>query len=349
MAMTDSKPDDAPASRKPTMGDVAARAGVSRQLVSLVLNDARGPSARSRDRVRQAADELGYSPDIAAQMLRSKARKHLGVLFTLSHGSGAEIVEQMHAAAAVRGYNLVLGVRSPTRTEGAAIEELIGYRCEALILISTSLSSAALRRLSRRLPVVAVGHGSAGAGYDVVHSAGDTGIGLAVDHVAELGHRQIAYVHGKDMPGGELRHRGYLTAAGRHGIRPDVLTLRGDYTDEIGARAAVELLARPQLPTAVVAANDHAAAGLLTTLSRSGIKIPDDISITGYDDSRIARLSFYDLTSVRQDPAEIGHVAIDCALSRISGERQKTERRVTSTSLVVRSSTTRPRADLVAV
>jgi DNA-binding LacI/PurR family transcriptional regulator len=325
------------------MADVASRVGVSRQLVSLVLRDAPGPSPETRQRVRQAAEELGYSPDIAAQMLRRKGTKYLGVIFTIEHNSEAAIVEHMHVAAAERGYSLVLGSRSSSRDERTAVEELIGYRCEALILISPTMSAASLRRLTKRVPLVCLGSGNPRLGYDIVRSAGDLGIGLAVEHLAALGHQEIAYIHGRDMPGSELRHQGYLSAVANRRLRPDVIVVRGDYTEEAGARAATLLAERPALPTAVVTNNDHAALGLTLSLLRAGLSVPDDVSIIGYDDSRIAQLSSLDLTSVLQDPTQMGDVAVDCALSRISGERSHAVERVIPTSLSVRSSTGAPR------
>jgi DNA-binding LacI/PurR family transcriptional regulator len=326
------------------MGDVAAHLGVSRQLVSLVLRNAPGASDQTRARVRQAAEELGYSPDLAAQMLRRKGTRTLGVLFTLEHLSGAAIVEHMHAAASARGYSLILSERSASRDEIQAVQELMGFRCDALILVSPTMPSADLRRLAKTVPVVSIGSGSTRIGCDVVRSDGDRGIRQAVAHLAGLGHRRIAYVHGRDMPGSNFRHDGYVAEMAARGLPVDVLTLRGDYTEEAGARASALLLRRPELPTAVIANNDHAAFGLQISLMRAGISTPGDVSITGYDDSRVARLSFLDLTSVRQDSAQIGDLAIDCALSRISGERSKPVERITAASLIIRGSTAPPRA-----
>jgi DNA-binding LacI/PurR family transcriptional regulator len=325
------------------MGDVAAHLGVSRQLVSLVLRDAPGASDQTRERVRRAADELGYSPDLAAQMLRRKGTRTLGVLFTLEHGSEADIVEHMHVAAAERGYSLILGARSPSRDEATAVQELLGYRCDALILISSTMPRADLRRLAKTVPVVSIGSGSIRIGCDVVRSDGHLGIRHAVEHLATLGHRRITFVHGRDMPGSDFRHQGYLAEMAARELPIDVLSIRGDYTEEAGARAASALLKRPELPTAVVSNNDHAAFGLQISLMRAGVSVPGDVSITGYDDSRVARLSFLDLTSVRQDPAQIGDLTIDCALSRISGERPAPVERITNTELIIRSSTAPPR------
>jgi DNA-binding LacI/PurR family transcriptional regulator len=276
-------------------------------------------------------------------MLRRKTSKYLGVLFALEHASGTAIVEHMRVAAAARGYGLALAARSSTRDDHLAVDELIGYRCEALILISPSMTPARLRHLAKQLPVVAIGHGTPRGGYDVVRSAGDVGIGQAVDHLVGLGHREIAFAHAQDMPGGEVRHRGYLGAMARHGLPADVVAVRGEYTEEAGTLAARSVLARPALPTAVIASNDHAAAALVTTLARAGVDVPGDVSITGYDDTRTARLPCYDLTSVRQDPAEMGQLAVESALARVTGERTRAREFVTATALVVRSSTAAPR------
>jgi DNA-binding LacI/PurR family transcriptional regulator len=325
------------------MGDIAAHLGVSRPLVSIVLRDQPGASPETRERVRRAAKELGYQPDRAAQMLRRKDRKHLGAVFAPDEGPSAAIIEQIQLAAGERGYSLSLAARSDLRSEATAVDELLGYRCDALIMISSPMTTAELNYLSERVPVVAVAHRGGRTSFDVVHSAGDVGIGLAVDHLVALGHRDIAYVDGRQMPDSRRRRQGYLAAMTRHRLAPDVVEIRkGGYMEEAGSQAASVLLARKALPTAVVAVNDHAALGLVGTLLRAGVSIPRDVSVTGYDDSRAARLSFLDLTSVRQDPAQLADQAVDCALSRIEGRRRPREH-VTPVSLVVRSSTTTPR------
>jgi len=331
-----------PFGRRPTMGDVASRLGVSRQLVSLVLRDQPGASPETRERVRRMADEIGYSPDIAAQMLRRKGSKYLGILVALEQSSSVEVVEQMHLAAAEQGYNLMLAARSAFQDEGAAVEELLGYRCEALILISSPLTAANLLRLAKRMPIVAVGHPRTRAGYDVVHSAGDVGIALAVDHLYELGHRAIAYLDSRALPDSALRRAGYVDSMKRWGLEADLVEVRGTYIEDAGSVAAATLLKRPTLPTAVVASNDHTALGLVGSLLRAGVALPEEVSVTGYDDSRIARLPFLDLTSVHQNPAELGALAVECAMSRIGGRLEAREC-LSPVSLTVRTSTAPPR------
>ena len=144
------------------------------------------------------------------------------------------------------------------------------------------------------------------------------------------------------MPPAELRLRGYLDATRALGLRPDVLEFAGDYTEECGAAAGRELLAAAELPTAVVACNDQAAAGLVLTLSRAGVSVPEHVSVTGFDDSRFARLSAVDLTTVHQDARAMGKRAVNAALRRIGHPATRPQELVIEPELVVRSSTATP-------
>ena len=167
----------------------------------------------------------------------------------------------------------------------------------ALIVIGSNLDHAGLRAMSERspVPVVDVGYGRRNTFYDVVRSSGDKGIVQAVTHLVELGHREITFVDPASMPAAALRRRGYARSIKRFDLTSDVLTMTGDYTtwdyfEEAGSAAAHQLLQRDRLPTAVVAPNDHTAVGLLQILVRNGVRIPEELSVTGFDDAPIARL-----------------------------------------------------------
>lgn len=337
--------------RQPTMADIAAHLGVSRQLVSLVLRDAPGASDETRRRVREAARELGFSPHVGARALRRSRSKDLGVIFAPAHSTEPEIVEAIYPVAAARGYDVILSAQTATRSTNQAVEELLGHRCAAVIMIGSNLDHAGLRAVTERspVPVVDVGYGRRNAFYDVVRSSGDKGIVQAVTHLVELGHREIAYVDPASMPPAALRRRGYARAVKRFGLSSDVLTMTGDYTtwdyfEEAGAAGAHLLLQRDTLPTAVVAPNDHTAVGLLQVLMRNGVRIPEELSVTGFDDAPIARLSSVDLTTVRQDPGLMGTAAVDAAVRRIEDREQEPDELVVATSLVVRRSTASPRS-----
>jgi DNA-binding LacI/PurR family transcriptional regulator len=326
------------------MADIAAEVGVSRQLVSLVLRGKPGARDEMRERVTQAAQRLGYSPHLAARTLRQAASQQLGLAFAPQHATEPDIVEAVYPAAAAHAYQVLLSATTTTRSTTQAVEELLGYRCAALIVIGSDLGPTAFASLARRarVPVVSVGAGRRNASYDVVRSAGDVGVALCVRHLAGLGHRDMAYVHASSMPPGGVRLAGYLRAMRELSLTPTVLELSGDYTEECGAEAARRLLAAGQLPTAVVMGNDQAALGLILTLARAGVSVPGQVSVTGFDNSRFARLSALDLTSVRQDAAEMGLAAVEVALRRVRDPDARPRELVITPSLVVRGSTAPP-------
>ncbi|GAA4732064.1 LacI family DNA-binding transcriptional regulator [Phytohabitans rumicis] len=336
--------------RQPTMADIAAHLGVSRQLVSLVLRDAPGASEETRRRVREAARQLGFSPHVGARSLRRARSADLGVIFAPAHSTELEIVEHIYPAAAARGYDVILSAQTATRSTNQAVEELLGHRCAAVIVIGSNLDHAGLRAVSRRspVPVVDVGYGKRNAYYDVVRSSGDKGIAGVVTYLAELGHERIAFVDPAAMPAAVLRRRGYDQEINRLGLAADVLSpagdyTRGDYFEEAGSAAARTLLRRATLPSAVVVPNDHAAVGVLQILVRNGVRVPEDISVTGFDDAPIARLSSVDLTTVRQDPELMGVAAVEAAIRRVKEPDLKPGETVVETFLVVRGSTAEPR------
>lgn len=335
--------------RPPTMADIAAHLGVSRQLVSIVLRNEPGASDETRRRVREAVQELGFSAHVGARSLRRTRSTDLGVIFAPAHSTEPEIVEHIYPVAGTHGYDVILSAQTATRSTNRAVEELLGHRCAALIVIGSNLDHAGLRAVTERspVPVVDVGYGRRNSYYDVVRSSGDKGIDDIVTYLAELGHERIAYVDPAAMPPGALRRRGYDRATSRLGLAADVLSMPGDYTkgdyfEEAGSAAARILLRRPQLPTAVVAPNDHTAVGLLQILVRNGVRVPEDVSVTGFDDAPIARLSSVDLTTVRQDPELMGVAAVEAAVRRVRDHGLKPGETVVETALVIRGSTAAP-------
>jgi DNA-binding LacI/PurR family transcriptional regulator len=328
---------------RPTMRDVAARVGVSQTLVSLVLRNAPGASAETRERVLRAAAELGYRPDTAAQVLRRNRSRHIGVLFTMRQPFDVDLVEAIYPAAERRGYHVVLGAIGAGRDDRQAVEELLAYRSEALILDGTTIKAAQLARVADQMPVVDIGRRVTGDSVDVVRVADEHGARLAVDHLAGLGHRSIVHIDGGDQPAAAERRRGYRRAMRRHGLQHEIRVLPGDYTEESGATAARHILTGDQLPTAIFAANDRCAHGVLDTLIRARIDIPGDISVAGYDDSEVARLSFINLTTVRQDAALMAEHAVQAVIERLDHGRTTARDIVLAPSLVVRGTTGPPR------
>jgi LacI family transcriptional regulator len=324
------------------MQDVADRVGVSKALVSLVLRKAPGPSAETRARVFAAADELGYRINRTAAMLSAHRSHLIGVKAEIRNNFHAEIVDDIVEAADRAGYQVVLGAVTQTHQESRVIETLLDFSCEGMILLGPVASVGELTKLSERLPIVAVGRRLSIDSLDVVRAADSRGIAAAVDHLAGLGHRQIVYVTGGSGSIRADRLHGYQRTMRRHGLEEFTSIIEGDFTESSGTAAAEQLLSRAELPTAVVAANDRSAIGLLDRLRRAGIDVPGQVSITGYDDSILAQLSHIDLTSVSQQPREQAERAVAAIVERLDGQRTKAVSAVLQPQLIVRKTTGRP-------
>ncbi len=328
--------------RRPTLTDVAVRAGVSKSLVSLVMRDEPGAGAETRRRVLAAAGELGYHPDSRARLLRSGRSRLLGVVFGIQHAFHTDLVTDLYQAARETGYELTLSAVTPFRAEPEAITGLLQDRCEALILLGPQSPGAELSRLAARLPVVVMARAVRDPAVRVVRSADAAGARLAVDHLAGLGHRRIAHIDGGRAPGAADRRRGYRDAMRRHGRDAFVRIIPGGLTEEDGATAARTLLGAgvsTDRPTAVTVFNDRCATGVLDVLSRAGVAVPGDLSVAGYDDSHLARLAHVNLTTVAQDTAAMARLAVSQAVARVEMAPIARRDLVVPPHLVVRGTT----------
>jgi DNA-binding LacI/PurR family transcriptional regulator len=328
--------------RRPRLEDVAARVGMSPASVSMVLSGAPGPSAATRERVLEAAAELGYRPDRTASLLARRRTHLVGVLMVAGNAFHAELVEDLYEAAEQQGYDVVLSAVTRTRGERRAIETLVDFRCEALVLLGPVAPAADLAAMGRQLPVVVLGRRVTGNGVDVVRSADADGVGQAVDHLARLGHRSIAYVDGGRGPIAADRRRGYRQAMRRQRLAGQVRVIGGDHTEAAGTEAARTLLDDGTLPTAVVAFNDHCALGLLDAFNRAGVEVPARVSVVGYDDSSLSRLAHVNLTTVSQDARGQAEHAVAAAVERLDGGRTASREVVLAPHLVVRGTTGPP-------
>lgn len=306
--------------RRPTLADVAAEAGVSVALVSIVMRGAPGASDATRQRVQEVAARLGYQPDSRARRLRSGESRLLGIVFGVRHPFHHDMLTGLYEAAAKVDYELALSAVTPRRDERTAIDDLLRDRCAALIVLGPELPAGELDLLTARLPVVAVFRQIRKRAVDVVRTDDERGSQLAVDHLVELGHRRIVHVDGGRNPASTERRRGYLDAMRRHGLQQYARVLPGGAGEEHGAQAAGELLAGPgPAPTAVAMFNDLSAAGMLDVLRRSGLTVPGEVSVVGYDDASFSRLGHIDLTTVAQDVEALATRAVARAIERLDG------------------------------
>ncbi|GAA5084471.1 LacI family DNA-binding transcriptional regulator [Nocardia iowensis] len=330
---------------RPTMEDVAERAGVSRALVSLVMRNSPKVSEHRRRAVLEAAKELGYQPHIMARSLASRTSNIVGVMVSdLRNAFFADVVEGMDTAAQESGLELILntGRRSAAR-ERTALESLLAFRPGGIILLSPILPAAAIRDAAQQAPIVLVSRGSAIAEVDTVNDDGETGAGLAVDHLASLGHRRIVHLDGGSAFTAPPRRKGYRAAMERHGLEPMVIP--SEHTDSAGMAAVQKLLnlfSRDNFPTALVCGNDFNAVGAMSALEEAGLRVPDDVSIVGYDNTSLAALRHVSLTTIDQPRVQMGRLAIEALVERLHADRTAPVRRRLQPSLVVRSTTSTP-------
>lgn len=340
--------------RRPTQVDVANKAGVSRATVSYVINgQANGKvtiSPETVDRVLQAVQELGYEPDAGARALRSGSTKTIGLIIPDLHNphfwENADGVEQEARAA---GYRLLLSSMDLNAQYGEDIfKDLSGRRIDALILMgalvdqSVEAQATLTRSLSRSLPVVEISdHSSTVHQLDRVVSNYCAATFEAMAHLFSLGHRRIGLVHGVANPDMALdRLQPYQQALQSEGIPIDdqLIVNCGPALDD-GYQAALRLLALPERPTAIIAINDLLAMGVLRAAGDHGMRVPEDVSVVGFDDIPAAKYLTPRLTTASKDAVRLGREAVRLALMRIEEPNRPCEIVTLPARFIVREST----------
>ena len=327
------------AGRPPVMADVARRAGVSHQTVSRVINGATNIRPETRLRVVEAIAELGYRPNTAARALVTRRSGTIGVISTeAGHWGPASVQRSVEQAAREAGWfvssvNLTPAAR---RTLPDAVEHLLTQSVEGMIMIAADDEALELvRAQSPGVPYVVV-EGDLSRAPSAVGVDQDAGARLATRHLLELGHERFLHVAGPpSWTEAQARRLGWEDELRRSGL-PVEEPLPGDWTAASGF-AAGQVVATRQDVTAVFAANDQMALGLLRALAEAGVRVPEDVSVVGFDDIPEAAFLLPPLTTVHQDFAAVGRRAIEVLHAAVTGEREDLPRLVTPT-LVVRSS-----------
>ncbi|ORC16121.1 hypothetical protein A7979_05080 [Rothia nasimurium] len=319
---------------------IADELGISRQLVSIVMRDQPGASDETRQRVKDAARAMGYFPDASAQALRGKRTRRLGIIFSMREQFEVDMVERLFVYAKRKNFTLVLAPLTEQRTEQDAVADLLSQRVEGLCILSADGSGTRFSALPQGLPAVTLMGPTAGV---CDFRADDTaGIRLLVDHLVGLGHRDILHVSGGAHPNGERRSESFREAMAAHGLAPR--TVEGSMTEIGGATAAADVL-KGNLPTAIIAANDRCARGVIGTLRTAGVRVPEDVSVAGYDNSSISCLPYLDMTSVDYGIEELTNQALEELIKQADAATVNTEGKVylQAPTLVVRTSTAPPR------
>ncbi|WP_445017085.1 MULTISPECIES: LacI family DNA-binding transcriptional regulator [unclassified Streptomyces] len=327
-----------------SMADVARVAGVSSQTVSRVSNGYAGVNEETRQQVLAAMKELGYRPNSAARALKRGEFRTIGVItFNLSTTGNMRTLEAIATSAAHEGYAVtLLPVAVPTQDEvRGAFSRLGELAVDAVIAImEVHLLDAATISLPPHVQVV-VADSDAGDRYSVVDTDQNGGARAAVRHLLDLGHRTVWHLAGPEESFAAQRRADAWSAELADAGRPVPPVVRGDWSAESGYLVGLELAQQADC-TAVFAANDQMALGLLRALHERGRRIPEDVSVIGFDDIPEAGSFLPPLTTVHQDFAEVGRLCVEGVLRRM---RQRSEEHGTTlvpTKLVIRDSTAPP-------
>jgi DNA-binding LacI/PurR family transcriptional regulator len=334
-----------PSDNRPTIRTVAARAGVSKSLVSLVLQDSPKVSPTARAAVQAAIDELGYRPNLLARSLSAQRTGVLGVvLHDLRNPWYVECLEGLASVAGEHGYRpLLADSRLDQANDGSLLDAILRLHVDGLVLLGTMEPTPALREALRERPSVVVAARDFQEPHtDVVANDDASGIRLVLDHLLDLGHRDIAHIDGGPGAVPRIRRESFVHHARARGLEPRVVG--GDTTEAGGYAAAAALLAEAAPPTAILAWNDITAIGALSAARAAGLSVPGDVSVTGYDDSVLAALGIADLTSIDTLSYRVGELAAEALVARIADPSAAATELLIEPRLVVRGSTAPPRS-----
>ncbi|MFN2385920.1 MAG: LacI family DNA-binding transcriptional regulator [Thermoanaerobaculia bacterium] len=324
-----------------TIREVAREAAVSVATVSRVFTG-KGPVRRAtQQRIRRAAERLRYVPHGAARSLITRQTQTLGVLLPDLFGEFfSEIIRGVDTTARQAGYHLLVSGSHSDRKETEAMLRAMRGRVDGLIVLSSELDAETIEsHLPHKLPVVLLGAGRHGGAVHTIDVDNYRGARAMTRHLLSLGHRRIAFVTGppsnRDAAERLRGFRDAMRSAGDTVAGPEVA---GDFREEGGYRAAGRILRGRSRPSAVFAANDSMAIGLLSGFREEGLRVPEDVALAGFDDIPIARFTTPALSTVHVPIAELGRSAARCLLEALEGKGNRATRETFAAKIVVRRS-----------
>ncbi len=323
--------------------DIASEAGVSTATVSHVINKTRFVSEAVRARVLKAIELHDYYPNAHARSLASGSSRILGLVISdIANPFFPELVKSIESAAYEHGYDVVLSnTNYDAERTSHYVRRFIERKVAGVAVMTSEMDKSLIDELARReVSVVFLDSGEAGLHMSNLRVCYAEGIKQAILHLVELGHRNVAFISG--LP--HLRSAKRRLEAFRQTMQtvlPDApeQIYPGDFRIEGGRRAALEILAAFELPTAVVAANDLMAFGAISELRRAGLNVPRDISVVGFDDIAFSSLIEPALTTVNLPLGELGRLAVEALMTTLSSPTQHGIELPIPTRLVVRNST----------
>jgi len=326
-----------------TLREVAARAKVSIGTVSAVINGSALVKEKTRNQVLKVVRDLNYRPNRLARSLRTKKTLSIGLIISdITNPFFPEIVRGAEDVAKKEGYNIILCNTDEDVTTGiSSLNLLREKRVDGLILVGGVVPTEEIKELQEEgFPTVIVEREFDGLKLNTVLVDSKAGAYEATLHLINLGHRRIGFISGPlNRPPSLGRFEGYKLALKESGIGwDDSLVKEGDFRFNGGHRAMIQLLHRPQLPSAVFASNDLMAIGALEAIKSQGLSIPEDIAVVGYDDIPEASYTSPSLTTVALPKRRLGATAMELLLKILAGEEKTSQRIVLPTKLVIRKS-----------
>ncbi|EGQ9204453.1 substrate-binding domain-containing protein [Vibrio cholerae] len=327
-----------------TMKDIARLAGVSTSTVSHVINKSRFVSDEIAERVNNAAQQLNYAPSALARSLKMNRTKTIGMLVTTSTNPFfGEVVKGVERSCYHKGYNLILcNTEGDNQRMKASINTLLQKRVDGLLLMCSTLEGERLDVFDRYpdIPVVVMDWGPILFASDKIQDNSLQGGYMAAKHLIECGHKEIGCITGPLIRHqAQMRYEGYKRALAEAGIaiNPDWI-VESDFECEGGYQAFEKLYERGKLPSSLFVCNDMMAMGVIQAASQRGLRVPDDLSLIGYDDVHIAKFMTPALTTIHQPKYRLGKAAVDTLLYRLENPDTTAQVVQLEPTLAVRSS-----------
>ncbi|AQP37634.1 substrate-binding domain-containing protein [Vibrio anguillarum] len=327
-----------------TMKDIARLAGVSTSTVSHVINKSRYVSDEIAQRVNKAAQDLNYAPSALARSLKMNRTRTIGMLVTTSTNPFfGEVVKGVERSCYHKGYNLILcNTEGDSQRMQASINTLLQKRVDGLLLMCSTLEGERIDVFERYpdIPVVVMDWGPMLFPSDKIQDNSLRGGYIAANYLIECGHKEIGCITGPLIRHqAQMRYEGYKRAVLEAGldIYPNWI-VESDFECEGGYEAFNKMLAKGPLPSAIFVSNDMMAMGVINAANEKGIRIPEDLSLMGYDDIHIARFMSPALTTIHQPKYRLGKAAVDTLLARLENEALEPQIVQLEPTLVVRKS-----------